>query len=205
MAGDAHGIALKGDGTVLAWGANSSGQVGDGTTTQRLSPTAVSALTSLSAVAAGNGFLARRETGRHRVVVGRQRLCAARRRHHDRSLVAGPGRRHLRRRSKIAAGDTHALALLADGTVVGWGRNAEGQIGDGTVTQRTTPVEVALLSDVMAIAAGGSFSLALKDDGSVWSWGDNAQGQLGNGTTTDRSSPDQVAGLSDIVQIAAGK
>ncbi|MCL6560248.1 MAG: hypothetical protein K6U74_15935, partial [Firmicutes bacterium] len=106
----------------------------------------------------------------------------------------------------IAAGNYHSLALKRDGTVWAWGQNNEGQLGDGTkYNNRYEPVQVAGLSDVVAIAGGGGHSLALKNDGTVWAWGWNQDGQLGDGTTTSTTTPVQVAGLSNVVVIAAGE
>jgi alpha-tubulin suppressor-like RCC1 family protein len=104
----------------------------------------------------------------------------------------------------VSAGYNFSVALRADGTVWACGANANGQIGDGTTTQRTSFVQVGGLTGVTAISAGYQFCLALKSDGSVWAWGYNGYGQLGDGTTTQRNSPVQVVGLSGIVSIAAG-
>jgi alpha-tubulin suppressor-like RCC1 family protein len=115
----------------------------------------------------------------------------------DRTLVVeGTGRRG----SVLAAGDRHALALLADRTVVAWG---DAILGNGTGTGSATPVAVAGLTDVVSVAAGGAFSLALKADGTVWSWGRGFSGALGHGDTDDRTVPTLVAGLDDIVAISA--
>ncbi|HEX3621533.1 MAG TPA: hypothetical protein VHT97_04380 [Acidimicrobiales bacterium] len=84
----------------------------------------------------------------------------------------------------------------------GW--NAVGQLGDGTVTDRSTPVAVTGLSGVVSVSAGAYHSLALRSDGTVWSWGWNPVGQLGDGTTVDRHSPVRVAGLTGVTAIAAG-
>src|SRR5207247_4971351 len=78
----------------------------------------------------------------------------------------------------------HSLALRADGTVIAWGYNAFGQLGDGTTTTRTTPVPVRGLAGVTAITARDGHSLALLADGTVMAWGANFYGQLGDGTTT---------------------
>ena len=83
----------------------------------------------------------------------------------------------------IAAGEVHSLALKSDGTVWAWGNNYYGQLGDGTTTDRYTPVQVQGLSSVVAVAADISHSLAVKSDGTVWAWGKNDHGQLGDGTT----------------------
>jgi alpha-tubulin suppressor-like RCC1 family protein len=104
----------------------------------------------------------------------------------------------------VAAGAHHTLALKSDGSVWAWGRNDQGQLGDGTQTQRTSPVAVTGVSDVVALAGGLSHTLALKRDGTVWAWGLNSNGQLGDGTTTRRLTPVQTSVLTQIVAIAAG-
>lgn len=105
----------------------------------------------------------------------------------------------------IAAGDFHSLALNSDGTVWAWGRNGEGELGDGSnVVSRLAPVQVSGLTGVVAIAAGSNHSLALKSDGSVWGWGTNGSGQLGDGTMANRLTPVQVSGLTGVEAIAAG-
>ena len=109
----------------------------------------------------------------------------------------------------LAAGAHHTIALRSDGTVWAWGANIRGQLGDGTNTNRGTPVRVQNLSNITAIAAGADHSLALRRDGTVWAWGINnagqmGSGQLGDGTTTNRNTPVQVQGLTNVTAIAAG-
>jgi alpha-tubulin suppressor-like RCC1 family protein len=108
----------------------------------------------------------------------------------------------------VSSTGAHTLAVKSDGTVLGWGWNRDGQLGDGTTTDRAVPVAVSGLTDVVAVAAGEEFSLALKSDGSVWAWGSNRLQQLGYPASVSSSStPVAVPGLgagSGIVQIAAG-
>ncbi|MCK6424854.1 MAG: hypothetical protein L6Q75_07145 [Burkholderiaceae bacterium] len=104
----------------------------------------------------------------------------------------------------LADGYDHSCALKADGTVVCWGRNSHGQLGDGTVIDRPVPVAVPGLSAVVSLSAGSQTSCALKSDRSVWCWGRNDLGQLGNGTRIDSRTPTQVSGLTDAIAVAAG-
>ncbi|MBM3436517.1 MAG: hypothetical protein FJY07_09925, partial [Bacteroidetes bacterium] len=108
---------------------------------------------------------------------------------------------------KVSAGSAHTIALKSDGTVWTWGYNSQGQLGDRTYTNRSSPVQVSKLSglsNVIAIAGGEGHTLALKSDETVWAWGGNWSGQLGNNTYTDRNIPTQVSGLTDISAIACG-
>jgi len=105
----------------------------------------------------------------------------------------------------IAAGDYHVTALKSDGSVWSWGWNAYGQLGDGTTTNRDTPVSVNGLTDIITIAGGGAHTVALKADGTLWAWGYNNYGQLGDNSNSNRSAPVRVSGyLSDVAAIAAG-
>ena len=106
----------------------------------------------------------------------------------------------------IAVGSSYTIALRSDGTVWAWGSNWFGQLGDGTTTDRHTPVQVPNLNNATAIAAGSSsaHTLALFDDGTVQAWGNNEFGQLGDGTTTNRHAPVKVPNLNDIIDIATG-
>jgi alpha-tubulin suppressor-like RCC1 family protein len=98
-----------------------------------------------------------------------------------------------------------AYALpAAQYAVWGWGYNGNGQLGDGTTTNRSTPVQASGLTDVTTIAAGWNQTLALKSDGTVWAWGINTYGQVGDGTLVERHTPVQVSGLGSVTAIAAG-
>jgi hypothetical protein len=96
------------------------------------------------------------------------------------------------------------LALLSDGTVVAWGANEDGQLGDGSTEASDVPVPVSGLTDVLAISARTDNSLALLADGTVVAWGANEDGQLGDGSTEASDVPAPVSGLSKVSAISAG-
>lgn len=100
-------------------------------------------------------------------------------------------------RTVVADGDGHfSLALLTDGTVWGWGRNSEGQLGNGSTSDANPePGQVSGLGDVTGIAVGGKHSLAITADGSVWAWGQGGDGQLGDGARARRITPVRVINL----------
>ncbi|WP_279636146.1 RCC1 domain-containing protein, partial [Corallococcus terminator] len=105
---------------------------------------------------------------------------------------------------QLAATYSGVATLRADGHVWAWGWNITGQIGDGTTTDRHTPVQVLGLTGVKALAAGANHTLAVKQDGTVWVWGNNNYGQLGDGTTTSHVTPVLVKGLTGVRAIAGG-
>lgn len=113
---------------------------------------------------------------------------------------------------EASLGDFHSL-YLSNGLVYAAGRRGivsetssdQGLLGNGSGNSTTTPVQVATITNIVAISATRDHSLALKSDGTVWGWGKNEVGQLGDGTTTNpRLTPVQVSGLTGVIAIAAG-
>jgi len=214
-AGVFHSLAVKGDGTVWTWGADSSGQLGDGTVgspDSSATPAQVPGLANVIAIAGGaNHSLALKGDGTVWTwgndtygqlgdgTVGSPDFRATP------AQVSG-----LTGITAIAASGTHSLALKNDETVWAWGSDEHGQLGDGTVGSpdlRATPAQVANLSGVTAIAAGGAHSVAVKGDGTVWAWGNDGWGQLGDGTVDNpyaRATPAQVTSLTGVTAIGAG-
>ena len=112
--------------------------------------------------------------------------------------------------AKMAAGPYHNAVVKADGTVWTWGDNLAGQLGDGSITAKSTPTAVPGINQATAVSTGFAFTMALKSDGSVWTWGSNDSGQLGTGydaTVQDSAlSPVKVEGLDglQVQSVAAG-
>jgi alpha-tubulin suppressor-like RCC1 family protein len=98
----------------------------------------------------------------------------------------------------IAAGSTHALAMRVDGSILAWGDNQYGQVGNGMQTlvypsATAVPPPIASFSSLTSVAAGRSHSIAVKANGDIWTWGRNHKGQLGDGTIVTRSQPAKSA------------
>jgi alpha-tubulin suppressor-like RCC1 family protein len=206
-AGEEHTCVLTSGGGVRCWGSNEYGQLGDGTTTDRLTPVDVVGLASLVQALAAGGFHACGLTSVGGVKcwghntygqLGDGTTVNANAPVGVSGLASGV--------QALAAGEFHTCALTSGGGVKCWGWNDRGQLGDGTNTERHTPVEVSgLASGVQALAAGGYHTCALMAKGGVKCWGSNYYGQLGDGTNTDRSTPVDVVGLAGGGQaLAAG-
>ena len=108
--------------------------------------------------------------------------------------------------TQIALGYSHTCAVTTDGGVKCWGSNNYGQLGDGTITNRPTPVSVSgLNAAITAVTAGNNFTCALTTGGGVKCWGYNGNGQLGNnGTTTQRNPVDVVNLTSGVASVKSG-
>jgi alpha-tubulin suppressor-like RCC1 family protein len=153
--GDGAACARKTDGTLWCWGSNTFGVVGDGTTTDRLSPVQVTALGA---------------------------------------NVTG-----------VSVGDIFACGVMSDGSVWCWGANDHGQLGDGTTTNHSLPMQVPTLHNVATVSADGRHACAHRRDGTLACWGWNAHGELGDGTTSDRSTPVAVSALgTSVAEVSAG-
>jgi alpha-tubulin suppressor-like RCC1 family protein len=211
-AGNQHSLALKADGTLLSWGLDDSGQLGDGMVGPLSNPTpsVVLGASNIIAIAAG-GFhsLALKSDGTilswGNGGLGQLGNGAA-------TGGFNPTPSAVIEASNIvaiAAGNQHSLALKADGTILSWGYNLEGQLGHGYYDDFIRPIAnpfpsaVNNASNIVAIAAGDNHSLALTSDGTTLSWGGGYY--QGQGTTGGNNfTPSAVIGASNIVGIAAG-
>jgi alpha-tubulin suppressor-like RCC1 family protein len=159
--GSEHSLAMSSYGRIYVWGRNSSGQLGDGTTTDRNIPKEITSHFYLDA---------------EEVI------------------------------KSISMGFSYSSGITSDGKIFTWGSNRQGQLGDGTTTERNTPTEITnnfnavtiiqnffpISETISDLSLGGNHSSAITSEGRLFTWGDNNNGQLGDGTTEQTSIPKEI-------------
>lgn len=230
--GDTTQYALLEDGTVVAWGTNDEGQLGNGPMgatgelgrypKPSITPVQVTGLKDIIQIEAG---------AKHAVALRKDGTVWAWGTRDEGAIGDGPPKTlrpvmaigptqvpGLQGITQIAAARHHNLALRTDGKVMAWGHNRDGQLGNGTRENGWLPAEVTGLGKVVAIAAGvasfagNSFSGAVRDDGTVWTWGSGVSGVMGNGTRNPSPDdpggrnllPQQVPGLANVKALSLG-
>ncbi len=203
-AGVSHTCGIDAQGRAHCWGANESGQLGDGSRKDRRVAVPVAGDARYVALAAGASHTCGLTTAGMIRCWGR-----------DLNGQLGDGGREDRPEPRpvsgeasfraLAAGWDHTCGLLARGAVRCWGLNADGQLGDGTRIDRGTPVAVLGLPPVAALAAGRAHTCGLTSDGRIYCWGDDDRGQLGDGGTAGQPAPTRVRGLPEpVTAVTAG-
>jgi alpha-tubulin suppressor-like RCC1 family protein len=215
-AGQYHTCAVTSDGTAACWGNNGNGQLGNGTTINSNTPVAV----TMSGALTGKTVTDITAGGGHTCAVTSDGTAACWGNNFGGQLGDGTttdsstpisvtgGALTNKTVTDITAGGGHTCALISDGTVTCWGWNDNGQLGDGTTTDSSTPISVtggALTNKtVNDITASLRHTCALLSDGTAACWGWNQFGQLGDGTTTDSSTPVALTSGATFTSITAG-
>ncbi len=195
-----HTCALNSAGGVVCWGANASGQLGDGTRVNRSVPVPVVGLSSgVVAISVGDAFsCALTDVGTVKCwgdnafqQLGNGSSTA--------SLLPAEVL-GLSGIVKISSSNYHSCAITTSQTVKCWGSNLHAQLGDGTTETRVAPVNASVIGQgVIDVSAGLGQTCVVKTDGGARCWGDNNDGELGNGTGLFSSTPVNVSGLSSGV------
>ena len=206
--GNDYTLATKTTGELLSWGQNISGQLGQGSALKGILPTPapVTGTATWQTIAAGlRHNAALRPDGSLWSWGNNGNGQTAQGTSFNNPPVSTPIRENTNSTwLRLSAGQEFTHAIRADGTLWAWGRNGEGQLGDGTAFLRTAPVQIGPDANWQQVSAGVSFSIALKTDGTLWAWGQNGSGQLGDGTITARMAPAQVGTAADWQSVVAG-
>jgi alpha-tubulin suppressor-like RCC1 family protein len=208
--GGSHTCAWFTDRSARCWGSNSTGQLGDGTFSDRLAPNAVPGLAGVVEIVAGG--TSEEPAGGHtcaRLAKGEVRCWGD-----NAAGQVGDGSQTTRKTPvavtlaapaiQLSAGFNHTCAVLEGGTVACWGGNGNGQLGDGSTVPRSAPVAVRGLTNAVEVAAGNAHTCARTTDNRILCWGDNAAGKLGDGTTSQRTTPVAVVGLPAVSPVEIG-
>lgn len=203
----AFSCVVTASGTVQCWGSNNYGQLGNGTVTNSGIPVTVTGLSNVKAVAVGSlhacaltnvgtvwcwGQAAEGQLGNGIIATL------------SNTPVQVTGLTNI---ISISSGGSFSCALDSLGNVKCWGRNSNGQLGNGTsfpTSNSATPVSVSGLTGIISLSSGNGHNCTLDNAGIVKCWGYNGYGQLGNGTQVDSNIPVSVSGLTGITAISTG-
>jgi len=216
-AGAVHSCALRAGGGIDCWGADNEGQLGDGTANSTPTPVAVDGISKAIAVSAGNlhtcallasggvncwGYndFGQLGNGTAPDIHTDEGID-----NHSATPVAVSGITDATAISAGGDGSSQTCALLMSHSIVCWGWNYYGQLGDGSTTDSSTPVTVSAITNAIAVSVGYVHACALLRGGGVDCWGYDEYGELGDGTTSDSSTPVAVKGITDATAIDAGE
>ena len=201
-AGVSHACGLTRDGQASCWGANESGQLGDGSRIDRTRPVAVDTDARFSTLVAGVSYTCGLAAGGRVLCWGRPLTGLSDASSEDDDHPTPDPIQSDQRFVQLVAGWNHACALTATRRAYCWGANNQGQLGDGTIMDRSEPTAVS--GTFESLAAGNAHTCGIRS-GQVLCWGDNAFGQLGDGSRQSRTRPGPVRGLpAPATQLASG-
>ena len=211
--GEGHSCAVTSDNTLSCWGWNEDGQVGNGTTIDRVSPQGIAGEIVWSSVSAGRqhscgisaslslycwGDNQGPETFGAQVGSGQLGLGDL----IDRFAPTRVGTRT--DWASVSSGSYHTCAIASAGALYCWGQNLQSAVGDGTQSARLSPVRVGSTVNWRSVSAGDDFTCGVSTLNALYCWGFNYFGQLGTGDTVNRSVPTRIAATVEWSQVSAG-
>jgi alpha-tubulin suppressor-like RCC1 family protein len=206
-AGYRNTCAVHATGTVSCWGTNGTGQLGNGTTTASLVPVNVAGITNAVSVGVSQAFDG--ETFACALLASGGVACWGGNSVGELGIGTSGGYRTtpvtipaLSNVIALSVGAYNACAVDCFGQVWCWGRNASGEVGDGTTLDRPSPTRVNVGADATAVSAADA-ACALRVDGTLACWGPNHWGVLGTGDTVSSLVPRVVSGLSGVTTVDA--
>jgi len=209
-AGLYHSLALRSDGTVMAWGADTWGQLGTSSSPALSSKTPVktAGLAGVVSLGAGGFFSLAVKSDGTAVAWGKNKFFALGTGNVFAGAVSTPAPIVNLKGIRVVTGSLEsAMALAADGSLWIWGNNREGELGNSTGIIHVIPRQIDNVTGAAGLAAGSSFGLIVRDDGTIWGWGSDESAQLGNGSTigvTPVLTPLQALGVTKAKSVAAG-
>jgi len=204
-AGTFHSLGIKSDGTLWAWGFNSNGQLGNGDKTyvDKNIPVLIDAGSWQSISASETHSLGIKTDGTLWAwgsntfgEIGDNAVCALSFTCDVPNFISSPTPGAVW--VSVSTGLYDSFGILSDGTLWAWGHNVNGQLGDGTLVDKLTPVQIAspvVGATWVSVSAGHMHTLGILSDGTLWAWGYNLYGQLGDNTSgigADKSTPVQI-------------
>jgi len=208
-----HTAAIKTDGTLWTWGGNAYGQLGDNTIVYKSSPVQTVALgTNWKQLACGNTYVVAIKTDGTLWGWGRNDFGQLGDNTNGFSSNKSSPVQTITYDTKwkmvsVGNGYAHTAAVKSDGTLWCWGYNVNGQLGDNSITPRSSPVQtVTFGTNWKQVDCGYYSTTAIKNDGTLWIWGRNSSGQLGDNTIVYKSSPVQTTAYgTSWKQVACGR
>ena len=202
--GFSHSLGVTDTGVAYAWGSNTDGRLGDGTTINKSSPVTVVGGLTWSQVSAGGGNSLGIAGGiAYAWGIGSYGRLGDGTTVDKSSPVTVLG--GITNWTQVSAGAGHGLGLTEDGIAYAWGTGLSGRLGDGTTVNKSSPITViGGITNWSQLSASANHSLGLTNTGIAYGWGVNGYGRLGDGTTIDKSSPVTVLGATNWLQVSGG-